>query len=121
MDYPSCRDGTPCWRRWAPASAAIAKPAPSPRRSWPKGPAAPPCISGIERGLRNPGIFNVARQAMTKGAGARALRGILEKLMLGQMFEIPGSTDVAAVTVNAAVVRGEAAPILTRREASAAA
>ena len=53
--------------------------------------------------------------------GARALRGILEKLMLEQMFEIPGSRDIEGVTVTAAVVRGEGQPIIRHRQEEAAA
>ena len=66
-------------------------------------------------------VREIATQAMKKGTGARALRGILEKLMLEQMFEIPGSRDIAGVTVTAAVVRGEGQPIIRRREEEAAA
>ncbi|MBL9137767.1 MAG: ATP-dependent Clp protease ATP-binding subunit ClpX [Verrucomicrobiales bacterium] len=61
-------------------------------------------------------VREIAAQAMKKGTGARALRGILEKLMLEQMFEIPGAPDIQSVTVTRAVVRGEAAPIVRRRE-----
>jgi len=66
-------------------------------------------------------VREIAAHAMKKGTGARALRGILEKLMLEQMFEIPGSRDIAGVTVTAAVVRGEGQPIIRRREEEAAA
>jgi len=66
-------------------------------------------------------IREIASQAMKKGTGARALRGILEKLMLERMFEIPGSPDVEGVTVTAAVVRGEAQPIVRHRQEAAAA
>ncbi len=66
-------------------------------------------------------VLEIAAQAMRKGTGARALRGILEKLMLEQMFEIPGSSDVQSVTVTSAVVRGEAPPLVRRREQKAAA
>jgi len=66
-------------------------------------------------------VREIAVQAMKKGTGARALRGILERLMLEQMFEIPGNPDIEAVTVTAAVVRGETQPILRRRPAKAAA
>ncbi len=66
-------------------------------------------------------IREIARQAMLKGTGARALRGILEKLMLEQMFEIPGNPEIAGVTVSSAVVRGEVPPIIRRREVKAAA
>ncbi|MGE3311798.1 MAG: ATP-dependent Clp protease ATP-binding subunit ClpX [Limisphaerales bacterium] len=66
-------------------------------------------------------VREIAAQAMKKGTGARALRGILEKLMLEQMFEIPGSRDIEAVTVTAAVVRGEGQPIIRHRQEEAAA
>ena len=66
-------------------------------------------------------VREIASQAMRKGTGARALRGILERLMLEQMFEIPGNPDIEAVTITAAVVRGEAQPIVRRRAAKAAA
>ena len=66
-------------------------------------------------------VREIAAQAMKKGTGARALRGILEKLMLEQMFEIPGSRDIEGVTVTDAVVRGEGQPILRHRQEEAAA
>ncbi len=66
-------------------------------------------------------VREIAAQAMKKGTGARALRGILERLMLEQMFEIPGNPEIEAVTITAAVVRGETQPILRRRPSKAAA
>ncbi len=66
-------------------------------------------------------VREIAALALKKGTGARALRGILEKLMMEQMFEIPGSSDIAAVTITAAVVRGEAPPLVRRREEKQAA
>ncbi|MFN0067590.1 MAG: ATP-dependent Clp protease ATP-binding subunit ClpX [Limisphaerales bacterium] len=78
-------------------------------------------MDGVALSFTPDAVREMARQAVTKGTGARALRGIMERVMLEQMFEIPGATDIAAVTVNAAVVRGEVPPIITRREASAAA
>jgi ATP-dependent Clp protease ATP-binding subunit ClpX len=66
-------------------------------------------------------VQEIASLAMKKGTGARALRGIIEKLMLEQMFEIPGSRDVESVTVTRAVVLGESEPIVRRREEKAAA
>jgi ATP-dependent Clp protease ATP-binding subunit ClpX len=66
-------------------------------------------------------VREIAAQAMKKGTGARALRGLLEKLMLEQMFEIPGSPDIQSVTVTSAVVRGESPPIIRRRQEKEAA
>ncbi|MBX3744062.1 MAG: ATP-dependent Clp protease ATP-binding subunit ClpX [Verrucomicrobiae bacterium] len=66
-------------------------------------------------------VREIALQAMKKGTGARALRGILEKLMLEQMFEIPGSPEIECVTVTRSVVLGESGPIIRRRQEKAAA
>ena len=66
-------------------------------------------------------LHELAAQAIKKGTGARALRALLEKLMLDVMYDIPGADDVEKVTVTAAVVRGEASPLVQRKPAKAAA
>jgi ATP-dependent Clp protease ATP-binding subunit ClpX len=66
-------------------------------------------------------LHALAAQALKKGTGARALRGLLERLMLDVMYEIPGADDVESVKITAAVVRGEAEPIVLRKATQAAA
>ena len=66
-------------------------------------------------------LHELAAQAIKKGTGARALRGLLERLMLDVMYDIPGADDVEAVKLTAAVVRGESAPLVQRKPAQAAA
>jgi len=51
-------------------------------------------------------ISEVARLAIKKRTGARALRNILESMLLDAMFAAPDD-DVATVLVDAAAVRGE--------------
>ncbi len=63
----------------------------------------------------------LARAALKKGTGARALRSMLEKLMLDLMYEIPSRDDIAEVTINRAAVEGEAEPMIRRRESRDAA
>ena len=46
---------------------------------------------------------------MTKGTGARALRSMLERIMLDIMYEVPSREDIAEVTINRAVVEGKKA------------
>jgi len=41
--------------------------------------------------------------------------------MLDTMYDLPGAEDVAKVTVNGPVVRGEAVPIIQNKEKQAAA
>lgn len=66
-------------------------------------------------------LSELAAQAIKKGTGARALRALLEKLMLDVMYDVPGADDVEAVKITAAVVRGEQPPLVQRKSAQAAA
>ena len=66
-------------------------------------------------------LRELAAQAIKKGTGARALRALLEKLMLDVMYDIPGADDVEAVKITAAVVRGEQTPLVQRKPAQVAA
>ena len=58
----------------------------------------------------------LAAQAVTKGTGARALRSMLERIMLEIMYEVPSREDIAEVTINRAVVEGKKPPLI-RQEA----
>ena len=78
-------------------------------------------FDGAELAFTPDAIQELAARAREKGTGARALRAMVERLMRDVMFEIPGSDDIAGVTVNRAVVRGEAAPLVRRKERQAAA
>ena len=66
-------------------------------------------------------LRELAARAVKKGTGARALRSLLERLMLDVMYDIPGANEIASVTITGAVVRGEAAPLLQRKQTRAAA
>ena len=66
-------------------------------------------------------LRELARQAISKGTGARALRALLERLMLDVMYDIPGDRDIRSVKITAAVARGDARPLITRKADKAAA
>jgi ATP-dependent Clp protease ATP-binding subunit ClpX len=76
---------------------------------------------GAELTFTPEAIRELAAQAIRRGTGARALRSLVERLMRDVMFELPGAADITGITVNRAVVRGEAAPLLHRRSATVAA
>lgn len=78
-------------------------------------------LDGVDLEFSKDAITELAGQAIKKGTGARALRGILEKLMLDLMYEIPSSDDVASVKITRSVVRDEGKPIIRRKEKQAAA
>jgi ATP-dependent Clp protease ATP-binding subunit ClpX len=60
-------------------------------------------------------LRELARQAMTKGTGARGLRAILETLMVNIMFEVPSRDDVEMCTIDKNVVSGKAEPRMKLR------
>lgn len=60
----------------------------------------------------------IAEKAMELKTGARALRAIVEKLMLDVMFDLPDTRDIDEVTITAEVVNGKAKPLVHHREAS---
>jgi ATP-dependent Clp protease ATP-binding subunit ClpX len=71
-------------------------------------------MEGVELEFAPDALRELAAQALKKGTGARALRSLLEKLMLDVMFDIPTS-DITGVKISRQVVLGEAKPILRRK------
>ena len=59
----------------------------------------------------------VAEKAITMKTGARALRGILEDLMLELMYDVPALKGVTEVIINHDVVEGKATPQLLKKSA----
>lgn len=58
----------------------------------------------------------LAAQAVKKGTGARALRSLLERLMLDVMYDLPSRDDIADVTINRAVVDGRKGPLIRKKQ-----
>jgi len=58
----------------------------------------------------------LAQEAVRKGTGARALRAILEKIMLDLMYDLPSREDILEVTINRAVVDGKKSPLIRRKQ-----
>jgi ATP-dependent Clp protease ATP-binding subunit ClpX len=58
----------------------------------------------------------LSQEAVRKGTGARALRAILEKLMLDLMYDLPSREDILEVTINRAVVDGKKSPLIRRKQ-----
>ncbi|MBR3903749.1 MAG: ATP-dependent Clp protease ATP-binding subunit ClpX [Akkermansia sp.] len=59
----------------------------------------------------------MAKQAIERGTGARALRGIFENLMLDVMYKVPSDKSIETVTITEDVVLGKAEPKIKRRKA----
>ncbi len=73
-------------------------------------------IEGVTLNVTKDALRAMAEQAAKKGTGARALRSMLERIMLDVMYDIPSREDVAEVTVNRAVVEGKRQPTVRRKQ-----
>ncbi|MGD9796245.1 MAG: ATP-dependent Clp protease ATP-binding subunit ClpX, partial [Acidimicrobiia bacterium] len=60
----------------------------------------------------------VADLALLRGTGARGLRAIMEEVLLGVMYDLPGRTDIEKVVIDADVVAKKAVPTLVPRPAA---
>ncbi len=78
-------------------------------------------MEGVDLEFTPDALRELAAQALKKGTGARALRSLLEKLMLDVMFDIPTSEDVVGIKITKAVVLGEVKPLRRLKADQAAA
>ncbi|HZV33785.1 MAG TPA: ATP-dependent Clp protease ATP-binding subunit ClpX, partial [Verrucomicrobiae bacterium] len=78
-------------------------------------------MEGVELEFSADALRTLAMLAIKKGTGARALRGLLEKVMLEVMYEVPNSDDILSVKITSSVVQGESKPIIRRKQDQAAA
>jgi len=78
-------------------------------------------MEGVELEFTPEALRELAKQAIKKGTGARALRSLLEKLMLDVMYDVPGSDDIMHVRITQAVACGESKPVIRRKQGRAAA
>lgn len=60
-------------------------------------------------------LHEIARKAMKKKTGARALRAIIEEFMLDIMYEIPKDENIGRVTITKDYIEKVGGPIITMR------
>ena len=60
-------------------------------------------------------LLAIAERALEKDTGARALRAILEEIMLDIMYEIPKDDSIGKVTITGDYVRGCGGPVIEMR------
>jgi ATP-dependent Clp protease ATP-binding subunit ClpX len=73
-------------------------------------------MEGVNLTVTKDAVRALAAQAVNKGTGARALRAMIERIMLDIMYDIPSREDVADVTVNRGVVEGKKAPLIRKKQ-----
>lgn len=64
-------------------------------------------------------LHSIAKKAMEKDTGARALRAIIEDIMLDIMYEIPKDDNIGTVLITKDYIEGKGAPKIELRTKSA--
>ncbi len=75
-------------------------------------------MDGVALRFTADAVRAIARKAIELKTGARALRSIMENMMLEVMYEIPQHDDIAEVVIDAAVVAGRRRPSIKRTRKS---
>ncbi len=69
-------------------------------------------MDGIELVFEDEALKAIVEMAMERKTGARALRSVMESIMLNIMYEIPENTDVGQCIITESAVTGEGLPDL---------
>ena len=67
---------------------------------------------GVDLEFKDDALETIAGEAMKRGIGARALRAILEEVMMNIMYEIPSTSGIKRCIIDSDVVLGKKEPIL---------
>jgi ATP-dependent Clp protease ATP-binding subunit ClpX len=68
-------------------------------------------MEGAKLTFTEDALKSVSTRAIQRRTGARGLRSIMESILLGTMFDLPGLDDVEEVVVNREVAEGRASPL----------
>lgn len=69
-------------------------------------------LDGVELIVEPSALREIAQEAIKRKTGARALRAIIEQVMMDVMYEVPSTDDIKRVIVPAGVIDHKLAPIL---------
>ena len=75
-------------------------------------------LDGVRLQIEDEALREIAREALSRGTGARGLRSIMESLLQEAMFDVPSREDVESIVFDTATVTGKAAPKLVLKKAS---
>lgn len=73
-------------------------------------------LDGVELQVASEALREIAQEAMKRKTGARALRAIIEQVMLEVMYEVPSKTDVKRVVIPPGIISEKKQPILMTAE-----
>jgi ATP-dependent Clp protease ATP-binding subunit ClpX len=69
-------------------------------------------LDGVKLRFTKGALKAIAHSALASQAGARGLRGFVEKLLLDSMYEIPSHTNIKEVMVNEEIIEQHQPPVL---------
>ena len=69
---------------------------------------------GVDLSFSESALEAIAKEALTRGTGARALRSIIEETMMNIMYEIPSCPDIKKVLVDEETITQKKEPTLVR-------
>ncbi|WP_027430223.1 ATP-dependent Clp protease ATP-binding subunit ClpX [Lachnospira multipara] len=72
-------------------------------------------LDEVELKFSDDALEAIAKKAIKKETGARALRSIIEEFMLDIMFEIPKDSNIGTVTITKDYIENKGAPLITMR------
>lgn len=73
-------------------------------------------MDGVQLDFEAESLREIAQEALRRGTGARALRAIIESIMLDIMFEVPSLGNVERVTIPKDVLSKGSKPLITTRK-----
>jgi len=71
-------------------------------------------MDGVKLRLTKDAVVGIARKAIELKTGARALRSIMESIMLEVMYELPDREEIVEVVIDRGVVEGRKKPTLKK-------
>lgn len=72
-------------------------------------------LDGVDLRFNDAAYHAIAKRAMERKTGARALRAIIEEFMLDIMYQIPRDDSIGRVTITGDYIEGTGGPILEMR------
>jgi ATP-dependent Clp protease ATP-binding subunit ClpX len=77
-------------------------------------------MEGVALEFEREALDAVVQKAIERGTGARALRSIIEEVMLDIMYSLPDLQHVSTCTITKDVILGRKEPLLTYEERKSA-
>lgn len=71
-------------------------------------------MEGVKLVFEKDALRAIVRQAIKKGTGVRALRGLMERLMMNTMFELSSDVAGSTVTITPEIVAGKKKPAFVK-------